>query len=128
MSVRLDEVDLGDLALGEEFAGAGVRSQVERTLGGREVVWEQAVNSRPLDLAGGDDWGWLSRETLLRLRAMADVPGAAYSLDLGGEARTVRFRHEEPPVLSAEAVRPGPHPAPDAPYCRVRLRLVELLA
>jgi hypothetical protein len=126
MSVILDGVDLGDLAL-EEFARSAVRSRVDYTLGGREIAWDQAVNTRPLDLVGGEEWGWLSRAELRTLQDMAGSAGATFQLQAGGETRTVRFRNEEPPVLRAEPVAPGPL-TDDSHFCNIRLRFMEILA
>jgi hypothetical protein len=51
---------------------------------------------------GGEDFAWITRGDLITLQTMANAINTTYTLRFNGEVHTVRFRHEEPPVISAE--------------------------
>lgn len=107
MSIILDDLDLGDLLQPEpeRLGNTDIASAVEYSLSGRAIIWEGAQRSRPITLQGGDDFGWISRATMDDLMAMAGVPGATYSLTLhDGSVRQVRFRHEDPPVITGTPI------------------------
>jgi hypothetical protein len=124
--ILLDALILPDLVRGDDIAWTGVAAEVDTALDGTPVVWEGSRAGRPIDLAGGADTGWISREALLILRSLASVPGATYVLDYEGEAFRVRFRHEDAPVIQATALVPRPNAAPGDWYTNVLIKLMEV--
>jgi len=105
--VYLDSVNLPDVVINDEFGDKVIDSYVERTLDGTPIIWEQALTSGQfLNLTGGSDFAWISRGDLITLKELASVPYATYTLTYGGIDRTVRFRNEEFPVISATPLVP----------------------
>lgn len=130
MPMRLEDIPLPGLRLSRHPV-AGVRGgamRVQRTLGGRDVLWP-APGGEALDLEGDEATGWLAWETVARLRRLADQAGAsALVLTLeDGATLSVRFRHEDAPVILAEPVLPGAV-LPDDPCRRVGVKLMEVAA
>lgn len=100
MAITLDTgaavLDLpDDLVWKDEFAWKAVVQQNTYSLTGALLSESGAKQAgRPLTLVGGDDAAWCDRDTLLALRAAADVPGNEMTLTLLGEAHAVIFDHE----------------------------------
>ena len=90
----------------DEFEWAGIKARTVRTLRGKFIVSETILPSekgRPLTLTGEDNW--LSRNDLETLYSWAQVLDKHMSLSLNdGRVYTVRFRHWEPPVVTATMV------------------------
>jgi hypothetical protein len=127
MTVLLNGVDLGDLVMDAQFAWSGVAARVVQSLGGRPIIWEQAIPAgRPIDLMGTDNSGWLSKSVLQTLQTYAAMPKASFILEYDGETKTVRFRHEDQPVISAVPVMPSPDTVATDRYCQVVIRLMEI--
>lgn len=132
MSIQLDDLILPDLTTDAQpvFPGAQrVLAQVARSLTGRPIIQETPVADRPLTLHGDELQGWIPRQDLDRLLAMAAVPGALYSLTLQGQSpRLVRFRHEDGPPVGARPVFQSSPPSPDDPFMNLHLNLMEVAA
>lgn len=124
MSITLDSLALPDLAKANEFANAKVRSVVNETLGGKPIIWESARTLKAFNLVGGNDWGWISRATLISLRAKADVVGATYILIYESETTTVRFRNEEGDAIGATPLIARPNHDSTDWYNNVILKLM----
>lgn len=100
--VCLDEFYLPDLVILNEYGQTLIASSFGKALDGSPVIWEQEITSgTAIDLVGGRDFGWITRSDLLVLQGMAEVVRTTYTFYYGGYTRTVRFRHSEPPVISA---------------------------
>lgn len=98
-----------DLLRRDEYAYSPVRQAATPTLTG--AVWidvSVASAGEPITLAGGREggnvFGTMTRAEFAALRALADVPGASYTLVWQGTPRTVVFRHNDTPALDAEPV------------------------
>lgn len=126
MSITLAGITLPDLVIEDEYAQAGVRSVVEFSLGGRPIIWEDEKFGRTIDLVGGNDTGWIERSTLEQLKALANVPLQEFVLDYEGETKSVRFRQEDPPVISALPILPRPNHVDGDWYANVRIKLMEV--
>jgi len=125
MAITLDAVTLPDLVIENEYEWSGVRAVAEHSLGGTPIIWEQENYGRPLDLTGGPEYGWVTRETLNDLQALAAVPGATYTLTYESDTYTVRFRHEET-AISARPIIPRPNHVDADYYNNVVIRLMEV--
>lgn len=91
----------------DEYEYAPVASEIRRTLGGVAVVYSQGlIEARPVTLEARDGVEWLTQQTVDDLTAIAETPGAQYTLDWNGALYTVMFRHHEPPVISFQPVWP----------------------
>ncbi len=126
MSITLGGVSLPDLVIADEFSQQHVRGVVEFSLGGTPNIWEDQQFGPDLDLVGSNDVGWIDRETLTDLQALARVPLVSYTLDYEGVIKTVRFRHEDQPVLQANAIIPRPNHVDGDYYNNVRIKLMEV--
>lgn len=91
-----------DLLRTDEHAYSPVRQAVSNTLTG--ALWidvSVAQAGEPITLAGGDEYGHMTRAEFAALRALADAAGQIYTLTFGGSAYQVMWRHESPPALDA---------------------------
>lgn len=100
----------------DEFTWVAVERSVERSITGAQVVDQAAkVAGRPITLQGVRDQGWIRRATLLAVQALADVPGATYTLKLAdGREFEVMFAPENP--MEAEPISRPELPASTHPY------------
>jgi hypothetical protein len=124
MSITLGGVQLPDnMILEDELNWTGVAASSEMTLGGEPVIWEDAVaGGRPIDLVAYEDMGWLTRDQVLAVRALASTPGWVGTLSYEGATYRVRFRHEDPPAIDVEPLIPRPNPdSGDYYYGRIKL-------
>jgi hypothetical protein len=127
VEVYLEDIELPDLAYDNEFAQLFVDSKIEQTLDRRNLVWEQTVaKGRTFDLVGGVDTGHIERSVLDQLHTCAGRADAVYLLHYHGEPIWVRFRHEDPPVISAIPAVPRINHEDDDYYHSVRLKFMEV--
>lgn len=79
-----------DLLWGDEFDFQPVEVKTQYSVTGALIVESAAKQAgRPITLTGGDTYGWITRTTLLALRAWAATPGTTYTLTLRGVPYTV---------------------------------------
>ena len=126
MTITIDTITLPDVLRYEELGDSSVRADVRMSLGGAPIVFEQAVGGKYMDLVGTSDQAWIARDTLIALRAIARVPYATYTLTYESDVYTVRFRHEDQPVIEAEALVDRPNHEGDDWYTNVRIKLMEI--
>jgi len=126
MAISISGVSLPDLVIENEFAWTGVEAATERSLSGRPIIWEGEISGKPIDLIGSDKAAWMDRSTLIALRALAAVPNTTYDLIYGSDTYTVRFRHEEAPVIEATPIAPSPDAENTDRYNQVRIKLLEV--
>lgn len=126
--VRLTpDIDLTGLVIENEFEKQIIDANVEYSLDGRPIVWEQAIpTGYGFDLIGTDDTGWLTKEDLVDLQTLAGVANATYHLRYEGELKTVRFRNEDPPVISAAPLIPRSNIEDANWYNNIRIKLMEV--
>jgi len=126
MAILLESIDISGLIKDAQLDWSGVRAVVETSLDGTPLIWEDTIAGKPVDFFGGEDWGWLDRTTLESLLALATVPGASYTLDEEGAETQVRFRSEDPPVVSGEPNIGRDVQDPFDSYKNVRIKLMEI--
>lgn len=109
----------------DEFAWTPVAQATTRSLTGARIVQLGVkLKGRPITLASSDRGGWVTRATVLALRALADAPGATYTLALAdGRSFTVAFDAERDFV--ATPLRPAADMTAASKY-RVTLPLIEV--
>lgn len=128
--ITLDSLTLPEaLVWSDELAWTPVAATQVRTIGGKLLVHESAHADnagRPVTLTAED--GWLPRADLITLAAWAAEPGKAMLLTLhDGRVLTVRFRHWEEPVLTAQPVVEAlADPTADDLYALTELKLAVL--
>ena len=103
MSVLLETIDLTGLIIPDAF-DSKIQSSVHTAADGSPIIYEKSVSYGEIDLVGGADFGWLSHATMKEIEALAKVVGASYTLNYDGTVYTVRFRNENPPVLSGDQI------------------------
>lgn len=126
MAVILEGITLPDLVIDNEFSNLKIRAEEEKSLSGRSIIWEQSTSFKPIDLIGGDDFGWISRTDLLQVQAFAEVAGATYTLNYEGTIYTVRFRNEDAPAIETDLVVPRSNPEGGDWYHNLRIKLMEI--
>ena len=81
-----------DLPWTDEFGWAAVEQRSEYSITGALIVEASAkLAGRPITLAGTETRGWISRATLLTLKAWAALPAQAFTLAINGNSRSVAF-------------------------------------
>lgn len=127
MNMFLNTIELPGLVIANDMTGTAIRATASKTLSGRSVVWEeQTTGGRTLDLVGGSDYGWLIRDDLQALNALANTTGATVTLTLADSSTiTVRFRHEDTAIEATPLVA-RPNPEATDYYNNVIIRLMEV--
>jgi hypothetical protein len=125
MKITLEGISLSNLIIEGEFNFTGVQSEVETSLGGTPIIWEQEYSGKPIDLVGGEkDDTWLSKKILLELQAFASVVETTYTLIYEGTSMTVRFRNEDYPAIKATSVVARSKKVMGEYYENVRIKLM----
>ena len=127
MAIILGGVTLPDtLSLADPFGNPLIVSNADVTIGGNLIIIEQSVSGRPITIVGDADVGWIEFSVLQALKDLAKVPGASYTLTFESDVFTVRFRHEDQPVISAEPIVARPNHAATDLFNNVVINLMEL--
>lgn len=105
--MTLNGIDITGLIWIDRYEYSGIASEVVETLDGGRIVWESAsISGQPVTLSGGDDYGWLTFETIKLLLAISCNYRAIYDMVTDeNETIRVRFRHEAAPAISAQSVQ-----------------------
>lgn len=108
----------------DEHDWTEAEQSTEYSITGALLVDAQAKDGgRPITLQAEDDAGWLRRDTLAALRALANVPGATYTLTLAdGREFTVLFAPGAP--ITAHPIGRPELPGTHHPYVAT-VRLIE---
>lgn len=126
MSIQLDAIVLPDLIIQDLYGNPLIEADVEMSIGGVPIIHEQDFIGRPITLVGEDGFGWIEFSDLQNLIILASTKGASYTLTYESTTFTVRFRHEDSPVIEAEALIPRPnHVAADL-FKNVVIKLMEV--
>lgn len=81
-------------------AAFGVQQTRLRTLGGKQVVYTQALSKgQEITLEAQSDTGWLTKAQVDAMLGLAQTPGAIYVFDYDGTTYNVIFRHDDPPAV-----------------------------
>lgn len=104
MAIELGGVTLSPHMLWvDEVEYSDVEQSTLRTLGGDLRIYSQSLTKgRPITLVASDDQGWLTRDQVDSVRALASAAGNIYTLVIGIQTFSVVFRHEEPPAFAAQ--------------------------
>jgi len=120
-----------DLQWEDEFKFTYGTGTAERALDGSIVIQQRTITGgRPITLVGTESSGWLSRATLVSLVALTQDISRDFTLTIGEGADertfTVRFRHEDQPVLDFTPITLVPDAPPDDfwYYGTIKLRTV----
>lgn len=125
--MTLQNITLSGLIIEADVSHTGVRSDVAKTLSGGLVIWETTEPSgRLITLKGGADFGWMTREDLQSLQALASIPGARYKLTTEEEEITVRFRNEAAPAIEAIPIVGRENQSGDDYYHNISIKLMEV--
>ena len=123
--IKLSEIELpDDLIWVDEYKWSGVAQQVDVLVGGAVVVQADAQQTgRLITLAGGDNFGWVSKDTLELLRTLSRQTDTEMTLTLNdGSEHNVIFTGDR---LHAEQVFEHSFPDDEHPYV-LTLYLMEL--
>lgn len=121
----LNGIILSDLRWVDDLEWTGIHCEVEDGINGNLVAQQVALtDGRPITLEGDDKSGWLSRSVLDSLRTLAAVVDATYTLIINSVSYTVRFRHEDAPVIEAEPVIDYEVPGSTDMYNNIAIKLI----
>jgi hypothetical protein len=80
-----------------------VEQETLTTLGGRMAVFSgKLLNKRFITLESRQNQGWLEESVVQQCYEMSLEPANSYTLNIGEESFSVRFRHFDPPAFRAE--------------------------
>ena len=82
--MTLDDIELpDDLLWVNEFDWNPVEQNIERSLSGALLIQEQSMlGGRPIELSGGEDAGWVTRDKVLMLYSLANALSNTMTLTL----------------------------------------------
>lgn len=96
------------------------------TLDGGLAIFHQPLTAgRRITLVSTESSGWVDRQTLDALQALASVPGSLHTLTLGTQSFTVLWRHDDPPAIQAEPLVARINPDAND-WFRVTLKFIAL--
>ena len=106
MTITLGTITLpDDLEWTDEFDWTPVEDAIDTALSGSLIIHTGTkAKGRPITLEGNSEHAWLSRQTMLEIKALADSPSSELVLDYHGRAFNVRFRYAEKPYSSKPVV------------------------
>ncbi len=116
--MTLDGIELpDDLLWVDEFDWNPVAQDIDRSLTGALMIQEQAkLYGRPITLTGGDEAGWVSRETVNQLTAVCEQTNKTMTLVLpDNNTFTVIFNRSSTPII-AQPLLPSSAPALNSFY------------
>jgi hypothetical protein len=91
----------------DRFVSNKVAQTTKRTLGGVPIVFAVPLyRGSAITLVATEEYGWLSGTVVQQLVAMADSPGAVYSLEVETYTYSVVFRHDDPPAVEMSPLIP----------------------
>jgi hypothetical protein len=126
--IYLEDIALSDLIKENEYSKLFVDAKREQALDGSSHVWEQnVIEGEAFDLVGREDAAWITRDTLQQLKILANRENATYLLYYCGSLTWVRFRHEDSPVIEADALIPRTNPVGTDYYKNLRLKFMEVI-
>lgn len=116
-----------DLYWADEFSWHPVQQSVERSVTGAAVIDVATMTGgRPITLQPlVRESAWMTRSAIVQLQAWAAIPGQLMTLELRGVVRTVMWRHQDAPAVSAEPVAHA-HDADPGDYYSATLKLMEV--
>lgn len=121
----LETIELPGLVWADEFDWSGVVCEAAAGVNGNLIEQEAALSGgRPVTLQGDAETGWLQRSDLLALQALSGVPYATYTLNYNGADYTVRWRHEDAPVIAATPIVGRENAAAGDYYHNITLKLI----
>lgn len=102
-----------DLVWVDRYKYLPVGQTLKQTLTGTTVVYSSLLsNGRNITLEAQDNMGWLTKQQVLDLTAIASVPGASYTLNYQNEETfTVFFRQNDPPAIEFQPLVDGQGPS-----------------
>lgn len=100
----------------DEFDWSAVSKSVERSITGAQVIdVVECIAGRSITLQGVEDQGWIRRDVLLSVQALAQQPAGEFLLRLAdGREFTVQFSADDP--VSAEPLSRPELPPDSHPY------------
>jgi len=116
--------DLPELVIQNYGDHSGVISSTVESLAHTPIVFEDRTYMRTLSLAGTQTTGTMTWGQIQRLRQLGSVVGAKYVLHYGDETFTVRFNHENPPVVSGVAVHENKIPEDGDRWHTIKVELM----
>lgn len=125
--ITLDAISLPDSITWTDRDNYQPVSQTMRVArDGTPVIYHAPqLGGRPITIASTENSGWMRRDTLNALQALASTPGSQHALSIGDDEFTVIWRHDDPPAIQAEPlVARTTHD--DGDYFRVTLKFTAL--
>lgn len=98
--IRINGINLPGLVWENEFSEPNVLSQVDYSLSGIPIIWEEErLTGKKIDLVGSENVGALPRSTLLAVQGLSNIVGGVFVLEYNSVFHNVRFRNEDAPAV-----------------------------
>lgn len=108
MSTTLNGINLEGLIIDDDY-DLKIDTIFQKSCNGSPILYSKERTFKNINLIGGSDWGWVSKYNLNLLKSIASVQNATYELNYENNIYKVRFRTEEPPVISANPLIKRPN-------------------
>lgn len=90
----------------EQYASRRVAGTMVPTLDGGVLAYTQQLRFQNITIEAREETDWFDQTMVDTFLAMAETPGASYSLTWAGTVYTVIFRHAEQPAAEFTPVWP----------------------
>ena len=108
----------------DEFSWSPVDQQTEYSITGALMLdISTKLAGRPITLVGTEHLGWITRELLLDLQALADTPDVR-ELNYHGRIFATRFRYDSGDPVTAKKIIPRIPPRDTDPYRNLNIKLI----
>jgi hypothetical protein len=122
--ITLNNIELPNIQWIDEFAVPAITQTVKRTIAQTLVVYQNTIkNGIPITLESKADTGWIKRNDLISLYALANSAEEVMTLSIRNTQYQVIFRHQDT-AIEAEPVFPIGNSPSDDEYYIVKIRLM----
>jgi hypothetical protein len=102
-TVQFNDIVEQGLYIDEEHKWLPIGQSLKFALAGNPVVIENTRSGRPITIIAQEDRGWITKTTLLALKALASTPNVNFSFTFIDDSnqtivRTVRFKRDPYPL------------------------------
>lgn len=116
----------GAMIISDRSTSYSVAQSMKRTLGGNvKLFFAQLTKGQNLTLTATEDQGWITKDMVDQIMALAESAGGVYELLVNGVGRSVVFRHHDAPAFEASPlVYRNNQQADDLYTCTIKLMTV----
>lgn len=112
--IQLNAEPNSDMLWQERYSFQKVAQAMERTLGGRLIVFSGGlIEGMPITLQSEESYGWMKRSVLDQIIELSETVSGEYTLSYGGRLYNIMFRHADAPAIDMQPLNPRQTPDAD---------------